>query len=74
VRIEKLTIKNYRFFADAFALDIGGENVLLYGENGTGKSSIYRAMELLAGEKSPYLQSGSLIGRLKPWMPTYCGG
>jgi len=51
VRINNLTIKNYRFFADTFSLDIGGDNVLLFGENGSGKSSIYRAMELLAGKR-----------------------
>lgn len=51
VRIDRIKIRNYRFFANEFPLEIGGDNVLLFGENGTGKSSIYRAMELLAGKR-----------------------
>jgi recombinational DNA repair ATPase RecF len=51
VRIDKIKITNYRFFAGEFLLDVGGENVLLFGENGSGKSSIYRAMELLTGKR-----------------------
>jgi energy-coupling factor transporter ATP-binding protein EcfA2 len=51
VRIDKIKITNYRFFASEFALDFGGENVLLFGENGSGKSSIYKAMELLTGKR-----------------------
>ncbi len=51
VRINKIKITNYRFFASEFSLDFEGENVLLFGENGSGKSTIYRAMELLAGKR-----------------------
>jgi energy-coupling factor transporter ATP-binding protein EcfA2 len=51
VRINKINIRNYRFFAEPFPLDFSGENVLLFGENGSGKSSIYRAMELLTGKR-----------------------
>lgn len=51
VRIEKIKIANYRFFAGEFSLDFDGENVLLFGENGSGKSTIYRAMELLTGRR-----------------------
>ena len=49
VRIERIRISNYRFFRDEFALDVGGANLLLYGENGSGKSTIYRALKYLAG-------------------------
>lgn len=40
-RISKIEIKNFKFFKDTFSLDVGRKNVLLYGENGAGKSSIY---------------------------------
>ena len=39
-KISKIEIKNFKFFRD-FTLDTDRNNVLLYGENGSGKSSIY---------------------------------
>lgn len=40
-RINKLSIQNFKFFKDLFVLNINEKNLLLYGENGSGKSSIY---------------------------------
>lgn len=40
-RISKLTLKNFKFFYGENPIDFGRKNVLLYGENGSGKSSIY---------------------------------
>lgn len=40
-RIDKLYIENFKFFKEGFELPVEGKNVLLYGENGSGKSSIY---------------------------------
>lgn len=40
-RINSIRIKNFKFFKDEFPLKIGGKHLLLYGENGSGKSSIY---------------------------------
>jgi len=51
VRIEKIRFSNYKFFHGEFDLPVNGENMLVYGENGSGKSSVYNALELLA-EKS----------------------
>jgi len=50
IRIDHLTIEGYRFFSEKLELSIKGKNLLLYGENGTGKSSVYRALALLAGK------------------------
>ncbi|MEI6126013.1 MAG: AAA family ATPase [Pseudomonadota bacterium] len=47
VRIDRIKISNYKFFHGDFELAFNGKNVLIYGENGTGKSSIYRALEFL---------------------------
>jgi len=47
VRINSIKFQNYKFFYDLFELPINGENILLYGENGSGKSSVYKALELL---------------------------
>ena len=51
VRIENIRLTNYKFFHGVFDLPVNGENLLVYGENGSGKSSVYNALELLA-EKS----------------------
>lgn len=39
-RIEKIVFSNFKFFKDTFSLELAGKNLLLYGENGSGKSSI----------------------------------
>ncbi len=48
-RITTIRIKGYRFFADTVELLPKGKNLLVYGENGTGKSTLYRALGVLAG-------------------------
>lgn len=46
MRITKIKLKDYRAFHSQVELDLGipGRNVLIYGENGSGKSSIYHAL------------------------------
>ena len=46
-RIKKIIIENFKFFHDAFPLDVDSKNLLVYGENGSGKSSIYWALYTL---------------------------
>ncbi|MFQ5687740.1 MAG: ATP-binding protein, partial [Candidatus Scalindua sp.] len=41
IRIDRIKLVNYKFFHGEFELPVGGENLLIYGENGSGKSSIY---------------------------------
>lgn len=43
-KINKLTLKNFKFFYGEVELDFERKNVLIYGENGSGKSSIYWAL------------------------------
>lgn len=40
-KINKITITNFKTFIEPFELELGGKNLLLFGENGSGKSSIY---------------------------------
>jgi energy-coupling factor transporter ATP-binding protein EcfA2 len=47
MKIDKLTLKNFKFFYGEKILNFEGKNVLLYGENGSGKSSIYWALYTL---------------------------
>lgn len=43
-RISKLKVKNFKFFYGDAELDFDRQNILIYGENGSGKSSIYWAL------------------------------
>jgi recombinational DNA repair ATPase RecF len=47
VRIKKIEIQNFRAFYGRFEinLDNAGKNLLLYGENGSGKSSLFYALK-----------------------------
>lgn len=66
VRIDRIKISNYRFFRNDFEIAFAGTNLLIYGENGSGKSTIYRALEFLtrkqfvsiATEKNIFAEEG----------------
>ena len=47
MRITKIEIKNFRAFYGAYQLDLhkAGKNLLVYGENGSGKTSLYQALK-----------------------------
>jgi len=43
-KINKLTLENFKFFNGIEEFKFEGKNILMYGENGSGKSSIYWAL------------------------------
>lgn len=45
--ISKITIDGFKAFPNSFTLELEGKNLLMYGENGSGKSSIYYALHSL---------------------------
>mgnify|MGYP003397697663 CR=1 FL=1 len=45
--ISKITIDGFKAFPQKFELNLDGKNLLMYGENGSGKSSIYYALHAL---------------------------
>lgn len=47
IRIKSIHINNFKFFPEFESIHIGGKNILLFGENGSGKSSIYWALYTL---------------------------
>ena len=53
MRITEIEIKNVRAFYGTYRIDLrkSGKNLLIYGENGSGKSSLYFALKL-------FLESG----------------
>lgn len=46
-KIKSLSLQNFKFFYGENKLDFDEKNILLYGENGSGKSSIYWALYTL---------------------------
>lgn len=45
-RIVKIELTNYRSYFDQYSIEIPeGKNLLIYGENGSGKSSLYEALK-----------------------------
>ena len=39
-KLQKIELENFKFFKKPFEFPLDGKNILLYGENGSGKSSI----------------------------------
>ena len=44
--MDSLLLHNFKAFKDNFTLKPNGDNVLIYGENGAGKSSLFEGLKL----------------------------
>lgn len=70
IKIDKITLNNFKFFIDEEehnTFELNGQNMLVYGENGSGKSSIYKAFEIYEeGFEIPFVKkSNSLTEQAK---------
>ena len=45
MRIKTIEINNYKAFYGKHKINVGGKNLFIYGENGSGKSSLYYALK-----------------------------
>ena len=45
MKIQQVTINKYKAFTKQEQIPVGGKNVFIYGENGSGKSSFYYALK-----------------------------
>jgi len=45
VRIQSIEITNYKAFYGTQTISVNGKNLFIYGENGSGKSSLYYALK-----------------------------
>ena len=45
MKIQSVEITNYKAFLGTHKINMGGKNVFIYGENGSGKSSLYYALK-----------------------------
>ncbi|PQJ17025.1 AAA family ATPase [Nonlabens tegetincola] len=45
MKIQNITINKYKAFQRSEDIKVGGKNVFIYGENGSGKSSVYYALK-----------------------------
>ena len=45
MRIKTIEIVNYRAFHGRHKINAGGKNLFIYGENGSGKSSLYYVLK-----------------------------
>jgi recombinational DNA repair ATPase RecF len=46
-KIQSITLKNVKAFREEQTIEFEGKNVLIYGENGSGKSSLAQALEVI---------------------------
>ena len=58
VRIQAISLTNFRAFPGPHParFELAGKNLLLYGENGAGKSSLFHALSNFFSEEPPKLQ------------------
>jgi len=60
-KINSITIKGIRGAKDSLELPLKGKSIVLYGDNGTGKSSISDALEWFYTNRVSHLSSNSEI-------------
>ncbi len=45
MRIQTIEITNFKAFLGAHKINVGGKSLFIYGENGSGRSSLYLCTE-----------------------------
>jgi hypothetical protein len=45
MKIQTIEIRNYKAFYGNYKIEVGGKNLFIYGENSSGKSSLYYALK-----------------------------
>jgi len=45
MKIKTIEINNYKAFYGKYEIDVKGKNLFMYGENGSGKSSLFYALK-----------------------------
>ncbi len=45
MKIQTIEISNYKAFYGTYEIKVEGKNLFIYGENGSGKSSLYYALK-----------------------------
>ena len=45
MKVQSIEITNYKAFYGTYKINVGGKNLFIYGENGSGKSSLYYALK-----------------------------
>jgi len=74
MRLDKLVLNDFRAFPGDlgdYTFDLAGQNLLIYGENGSGKSSLFRAIEEFFTRQSPGRPFADFKHR---FTPTHAGG
>jgi len=68
LRIEILSLRAYRAFSAELEIPVHGRNLIVYGENGAGKSSIYKALRDLFARRPrrDALKSNAHVHALDP--------
>ena len=46
-KIKRIWLNNFKFFGSSSPIELAGEHLLLYGENGSGKSSLCYGLNTL---------------------------
>jgi chromosome segregation ATPase len=49
--MNSIEIRKFKAFKDKIIVNFENKNLLIYGENGSGKTSIYEAIKLVYREK-----------------------
>ncbi|TMM55824.1 DUF2813 domain-containing protein [Maribacter algarum] len=60
MKLKQIEIKGLRGIKESFPLDLNGKSIVIYGDNGTGKSSISDAIEWFYTNKVAHLASNEI--------------